>query len=61
MADILFRNLPNSSATNITNLKQSDQLMVYAIDMNTDGCVKTELDLAILQNIDPRLQAIKGD
>jgi hypothetical protein len=61
VADILFHNLPNSSATSNTNLKQRDQIIVYDIDMNTDSSVKRELNQAILQNTDPRLQAIKGD
>lgn len=61
MADIFFRNLPNSSATNITNLKERDQIIVYAIDLKSDSSVKRELNHAILQNTDPQLQAIKGD
>jgi hypothetical protein len=61
VADILFRNLSSSSATTITNLKQRDQIIVYAIYLSTDSSVKRELNLEILQNTDPRLQAIKGD
>jgi len=61
VADILFLNLSNSSATNITNLKQRDQITVCAIDLNTDSSVKRELNQAILQNTDRQLQAIKGD
>jgi hypothetical protein len=34
---------------------------VCAIDLNTDSSFKRELNQAILQNTDRRLQAIKGD
>jgi hypothetical protein len=35
--------------------------MVHAIDLNIENSVKRELkNLVILQNTDPRLQAIKG-
>jgi hypothetical protein len=34
---------------------------VCAIDLNTDSSVKRELNQAILQNNDRRLQSIKGN
>jgi hypothetical protein len=58
LADILSRNPPHYNTTNTTNLRQCDQ---NAIDLNIENSVKRELkNFAILQNTDPRLQAIKG-
>jgi hypothetical protein len=61
LADILSRNPPHYNTPNTTNLRQHDQIMMHAIDLNNDNSVKRELkNLAILQDINPRLQAIKG-
>jgi hypothetical protein len=60
LADILSHNLPHVNNPATTNLRQRDQIMVRAIDLNIDNSVKRELkNLAMLQNTDPRLQAIK--
>ena len=62
LADILSRSPLHYNASNTTNLRQSNQMMVHAIDLNIDNSVKRELEnLAILQNTNPRLQAIVED
>jgi len=62
LADILSRNPLHSNTPNTTNLRQSDQIMVHAINLNIDNSVKREWEnLAILQNTDPQLQAIRED
>jgi hypothetical protein len=60
--DILSRIPLHYNTPNTTNLRQSDQIMVHAIDLNIDNSVERELEnLAVLQNTDPQLQAIKED
>jgi hypothetical protein len=60
LADILSRNPPNVNNPDTTNLRQRDQIMVHAIDLNIDNSVKRELtNLAIYQNTGLRLQSIK--
>ena len=49
LADILSRNPPHYNTPNTTNLRQRDQIMVHAIDLNIDNSVKSKLkNLAIL-------------
>jgi hypothetical protein len=60
LADILSRNPPHVNEHATESLRQRDQIMVHAIDLNIDNSIKKELkNLAILQDIDPRLKAIK--
>jgi hypothetical protein len=62
LADILSRNPLHYNTPNTINLRQSEQIMVLAIDLNIDNSVKRELEnLAILQNTDPHLQALRED
>ena len=61
LADSLRRNPPRYNVPNTTYLRKRDQIMVNAIDRNINDGVKRELKvLAVLQNTDPRLQAING-
>jgi hypothetical protein len=61
LADILSCNPPHYNTPNTTNLRQRDQIIQHATDLNIDNSVKRGLkNLAILQNTDPRLRAIKG-
>lgn len=62
LADILRCNPLHYNTPNTTNLRQSNQIMVHATDLNIDNSVKREWEnLAILQNTDPHLQAIRED
>ena len=61
LADILSRNPPHHHSSDTMDLRRRGQIMVQTIDLNIDNSVKKELrDLAILQDSDPRLKAIKG-
>jgi hypothetical protein len=61
LSDILSCNPSHYHSSDTWDLRQCGHIMVHAIDLNIDNSVKKELrDLAILQNSDPRLQAIKG-
>jgi hypothetical protein len=54
LADILNRSPPSYNTPTTTNQRQSDQIMVHAIDLNIDDYVKRELkNLAVLQNTTP--------
>jgi hypothetical protein len=50
LADILSRNPPHYNSPNTTNLRQRDQIMEHATDLNIDKSVKRGVkNLAILQ------------
>jgi hypothetical protein len=60
LADILSRNPPNDPSADTLDLRQRGHIMVHAIDLKIDKSIKKEFrDLAIIQDTDPRLQAIK--
>jgi hypothetical protein len=60
LADLFSRNPAQLSATEISKLKNPDQIMVHSIQLGIDDSVKRELKkLATLQDTDPRIQSLK--
>jgi hypothetical protein len=60
LADVLSRNPAGLTDEEIRNLTRPDQVMVNSVQLYVDKTIGTELkDLAVLQDTDPRLAAIK--
>jgi hypothetical protein len=62
LADVLSRNPTGLTDEEIRNLTRPDQVMVHSVQLYVDKTIGKELkDLAVLQDTDPRLAAIKKE